>query len=254
MSINNIGSNVPIEVSKGGTGSASLTANGVLYGNNTSAIGVTGVGTATQLLTSNGGVTAPSFQGNPFLDSGLEFVTTIGWPSVSTFVDFTNLKAGYGTYLFVVNHTAFVGGSSAGSGLFLQLSTDNGATWIFNPAISPRLNYYQRKIIYNASGTFTFSSNDGVTVTPGGFLMQFGGSDTSAIGYSYHYLTGLLVNGTPSWIGYTAPFSTTIATGLSAFYQDSFKTGPITANAFRIGNQGLTSPTGTIAIYRIKTV
>jgi len=255
MSINNIGTNIPIEVGKGGTGNVSLTANGVLYGNNAAAIGVTAVGTATQLLTSNGGVSAPSFQGNPLIDSGLEFVSTITWPTISTFVNFTNLPAGYGTYLFVVNHTTTVGGGSINSGIFVQLSVDNGATWIFNPQAGPvQANYYQRFISYDTSGTFTIQSRNGETVTPGGFLMQFGGSDTSAIGYSYHYLTGLLTNGTPAWVGYTAPFTVGISLGVSAFYQGSFKAGPITANAFRIGNQGMEGPQGTISIYRIKTV
>jgi hypothetical protein len=44
----------PVEVSKGGTGKSSLTANTVLLGNGTNAVNETGVGTAGQVLTSNG--------------------------------------------------------------------------------------------------------------------------------------------------------------------------------------------------------
>ena len=50
-----------ISVPNGGTGVATLTANGVLFGGGTSAIGATSVGTAGQALLSNGSGNAPSF-------------------------------------------------------------------------------------------------------------------------------------------------------------------------------------------------
>ena len=50
-----------ITVANGGTGATSLTANGVLYGGGTSAIAATAVGTAGQVLKSNGSGNAPSF-------------------------------------------------------------------------------------------------------------------------------------------------------------------------------------------------
>ena len=50
-----------LAVADGGTGASTLTANGVLYGNGTSAVGVTAVGTSGQVLTSNGS-SAPTFQ------------------------------------------------------------------------------------------------------------------------------------------------------------------------------------------------
>jgi hypothetical protein len=50
-----------ITVANGGTGAATFTANGVLFGNGTSALGVTAVGTAGQVLTSGGSGVAPSF-------------------------------------------------------------------------------------------------------------------------------------------------------------------------------------------------
>lgn len=49
-------------VNKGGTGVATLTDKGVLYGNGTAAIGATAVGAAGQVLTSNGAGVAPTFQ------------------------------------------------------------------------------------------------------------------------------------------------------------------------------------------------
>ena len=51
-----------LPVAGGGTGAATFAANGILFGNGTSAVGVTAVGTATHVLTSNGAGNAPTFQ------------------------------------------------------------------------------------------------------------------------------------------------------------------------------------------------
>jgi hypothetical protein len=50
-----------IAVGDGGTGVTTLTANGVLFGNGTSGIQATAVGTSGQVLKSNGSGSAPSF-------------------------------------------------------------------------------------------------------------------------------------------------------------------------------------------------
>ena len=51
-----------LPLANGGTGASTLTENGVLFGNGASAIGATAVGTAAQVLTSNGAGAAPTFQ------------------------------------------------------------------------------------------------------------------------------------------------------------------------------------------------
>lgn len=56
------GITTPLSVAQGGVGVGTLAANGVLFGNGTSAVGVTAVGTAGQVLTSNGTGVAPTFQ------------------------------------------------------------------------------------------------------------------------------------------------------------------------------------------------
>jgi len=53
----------PVSVANGGTGDTSLTLNGVLYGNGTSAVGITAQGAANTVLLGNGGV--PSFGAVP---------------------------------------------------------------------------------------------------------------------------------------------------------------------------------------------
>ncbi len=61
--INSIGTSKPIEISNGGTGRSILTAYSVLLGNGTSAVStVASVGTADQVLTSNGAGAAPTWQ------------------------------------------------------------------------------------------------------------------------------------------------------------------------------------------------
>jgi hypothetical protein len=52
----------PITVANGGTGLTTIGADGVMYGNGTSAVGVTAVGTANYALVSNGAGNAPTFQ------------------------------------------------------------------------------------------------------------------------------------------------------------------------------------------------
>jgi hypothetical protein len=59
---NSIDSNIPIEISKGGTNTTSLAnTNGVIYYDGTNLVTTT-VGTATHVLTSNGAGSAPTFQ------------------------------------------------------------------------------------------------------------------------------------------------------------------------------------------------
>jgi len=51
-----------LTVAQGGTGAGTFAANGILFGNGTSAIGATAVGTSGHVLTSNGSGVAPTFQ------------------------------------------------------------------------------------------------------------------------------------------------------------------------------------------------
>lgn len=54
-----------LDVADGGTGATTLAAHGVVIGNGTSPVNVTGAGTATQVLTSNGASADPTFQAIP---------------------------------------------------------------------------------------------------------------------------------------------------------------------------------------------
>jgi len=65
-----------LPVANGGTGASTLTDRGILFGNGTAAVGITSVGTAAQVLTSNGAGVDPSFQAGPSGTPALVIVTT----------------------------------------------------------------------------------------------------------------------------------------------------------------------------------
>lgn len=85
-----------LSVAQGGTGAGTFTANGVLYGNGTSAIAATATGTSGQVLTSNGSGSAPTFQAAAGGGKVLQIVTaatsTEATSTSSTYAD-TNLTA-----------------------------------------------------------------------------------------------------------------------------------------------------------------
>lgn len=116
-------------VAAGGTGATTLTANGVLYGNGTSAIQATAQGGANTVLVANAG--APSFSSTPRLDAlglgeaapaaGLEVTgKTINTDATNTVgagaFDFSVTKNDSNTRVFhgvLINATLNVGGSNA---------------------------------------------------------------------------------------------------------------------------------------------
>ena len=94
----------------GGTGAATLTDKGVLYGNGTSAIGATAVGTAGQVLTSNGSGNAPTFQAAAGGGATIQTTTSTGTQN-----DFAQTAAGR-LLLFANNATALtITGFAAGT-------------------------------------------------------------------------------------------------------------------------------------------
>ena len=112
----------PVGVTNGGTGAATFAADGVLYGNTTSAIGATAVGTAGQVLTSNGAGNAPTFT-----DRGRWVKLSTATPSGAASVAFTSLiSSTYKTYVLVFDDIL----TAAGSNMGLTLSSDNGVSYV----------------------------------------------------------------------------------------------------------------------------
>jgi hypothetical protein len=67
-----------LSVSRGGTGAGSFTQYGIIYGNGTGALQVTGAGSTNQLLVSGGGTSAPTWKNIGDLITATNGVTTTG--------------------------------------------------------------------------------------------------------------------------------------------------------------------------------
>lgn len=87
-----------LSVAQGGTGRTSATAHGVLIGNGTSAVAVTGAGTAGQVLTSNGASADPTFQAAAGGGAWVYLSTVTASNSASVDVDAT-IDGTYDTYV-----------------------------------------------------------------------------------------------------------------------------------------------------------
>lgn len=88
-----------LTVSYGGSGTTTFTADGVLYGNGTSALGVTAAGTTGYVLAGAGTATPPAFVG------GLTLITTL-LPSTIGSVTVTGISAAYSRYRITFDNLA----------------------------------------------------------------------------------------------------------------------------------------------------
>lgn len=118
---NSIDSNIPIEVAKGGTNATSMAnTDGVCYFDGTG-VATTAVGTAGQILTSNGAAVAPTYQ-NP---AWVKLASTSGSGGAS--IEFKSLiSSTYKTYVAIIENLK----TAAGSTLNMTISTDNGASYV----------------------------------------------------------------------------------------------------------------------------
>lgn len=151
MTINAIGSNKPIEISFGGTNATSMaTTDGVVYFDGTRLV-TTAVGTATNVLTSNGAGMAPTFQALPSSSITLTGDTGGGLTGTS----FT-IKAGQSSQ----NAGSSVKIAGSGTTLTLDVTDANSNTIIGNSCGNSSL-----------SGSYNFilgSSSSGASLTSSG--------------------------------------------------------------------------------------
>lgn len=178
-----------LKVAKGGTGAASATAYAVQCGGTTSTgayQSVASVGTAGQVLTSNGAGALPSFQaaGGGFpTGTAMMFVQTAaptGWTKSTTHND----KA-----LRVVSGSASSGGSSAFSTVFanqtptITTSGLSAAATTLSTAQMPSHNhpYYPNDPCGGAGQSFNFSTGRSSTSTAAVLSTGGGGSHTHSI-------------------------------------------------------------------------
>ncbi len=108
-----------VTVAQGGTGASTFAANGILFGNGTSAIGATAVGTSAQVLTSNGSGVAPTFQDAA---GGAWTLASSGTFAAVSTLDFTGLTGT--TRWFITGLYADLARS-----VRMLTSTDNGVSF-----------------------------------------------------------------------------------------------------------------------------
>lgn len=157
MATNNaINTDKPIEVAKGGTGAASLTANSLLLGNGTGAISSLGAATDGQIpigstgnapvlatLTAGSGISITNGAGSitigATISPGMVLIETQTVTAPALSVEFiTNITSAYNTYLFILTNVAC---SSALQNLELTVSTDGGATWVAGTGYTSGVHY-----------------------------------------------------------------------------------------------------------------
>jgi Chaperone of endosialidase len=119
-----------LSVSSGGTGANTFTPNGILFGNDTSAIGTTSAGTTGQCLQSNGSASAPSWGAcTPANGSAWSSLTNplanlaLSMQGFTTALTYSN-ATGAGANLFTLTDTA----SNTGTGYLLNVTTASGST------------------------------------------------------------------------------------------------------------------------------
>ncbi len=147
----------PVEVAKGGTGSSTFTTNGTLYYNGTSIVS-TATGNSGQILLSNG-ASAPTYQ-NPSMK-----LFSSQTASNSTSIDFTSIFTNTPYSLSTVLMVTIDGVTPAtdGSSLILQISNNNGSSWVTtNYTSGINTSPYNSATLTNTNSTSDFVLSTGL--------------------------------------------------------------------------------------------
>jgi hypothetical protein len=168
-----------LPISRGGTGATSVTQGGIIYGSSTSAYASTAVGTAGQVLTSNG-TAAPTWS----TISGTGTVTSVGlaMPTGFTVTNSPVTTTGTLTAALSSGYSLLDSNSAqtiAGSKTFSSALTIQGDLLINNPSVYGRINghdtYHSIVLRGNISGTSTQTvvPNDSMTFAEYGGIFRF---------------------------------------------------------------------------------
>ncbi len=112
-----------VGVANGGTGRTSLTANNIILGNDTSAVGLVAPGASGNVLTSNGTTWASTAPVNP---RGYALIQSISSSGTGT-ITFSSIPSTYAQLWFFFKGVSF--GGAAAPQMQVLFSTDNGATF-----------------------------------------------------------------------------------------------------------------------------
>ena len=179
-----------VNVAQGGTGAVTLTSNGVVYGNGTSAVGVTAAGTTGQVLVGNTGA-APSWATLSGIGvTSLSFGTTGLTPSTAT------------TGAITVAGTLGVANGGTGATTLTGYVKGSGTSALTASATIPTSDLSGTvSLTTQVSGTLGVANGGtGVATLSSGYLLK--GNGTSAVSTSVVY-----DNGTNVGIGTSSPSS-----------------------------------------------
>lgn len=225
----------PVTVPQGGTGDATLTAYAVLAGGTTSTAAVqsvSGVGTSSQVLVSNGAAALPTWQAAP---TGSWTLIRTATASASANITFTSsdITATYTQYVAMLQNITNATGTVV---LNLDFSTNNGSTYLGSGYFSGlNSNPYNSTTLTNASSTTTSPLTPSITNTTvpiNGILYMF--LPASAV---------LSCNGSLYTTDTTSTFINIVGTN----------TGTTTINNIRFSYSSGNITSGTISLYGITT-
>ena len=240
------GLTTPLSVAQGGTGAATLTANGLVYGSGTSAVGVTAVGTTGQVLVGNTGA-APSWAtltgiGVTSFTAGTTGLTpssaTTGAITLAGTLVVANggtgatTLTGYvkGSGTTALTASATIPASDISSGAALTKTDDTNVTLTLGGSPTTAL-LAATSITAGWTGQLSVArgGTGASTLTSNGVLY---GSGTSAIGATAAGATGEVLvgntGGAPSWSALTGIGVTSFSAGTTGLTPSTGTTGAVT--------------------------
>lgn len=243
-----------VAVGQGGTGITTATTNGVVYGNGTSALGVTAAGTTGQVLVGNTGG-APSWATLSGIGvTSISFGTTGLTPSTATQGAITvagtlaEANGGTGQSSYTIGDLLYASGSTTLSKL-ADVATGNA---LISGGVGAAPAWGKIGLTTHVSGTLDVGNGGtgATTFTSNGVLY---GNGTSAVSVTAAGTTGqvLVANtgGAPSWATLTGIGVTSFSAGTTGLTPSTGTTGAITlAGTLGVANggTGATSLTGYV--------
>jgi len=235
---NSINSNIPIQISKGGTNATTMgTTDGTIYYDGTKLV-TTATGTSAQVLTSNGSGSAPTYQAAPSGDA-LVFIQSQTASNAASITFTSNINSTYRTYFVVLSNVLPATGNTT---LQMRVSTDGGATYLADA------NYLgmQPYNAYNAT-TWTASAVAGGS-NQWNVVAAQGNSGVPASGFFYFFdLTNAIrpaYVGLMSFVPNAGTFSQAVIGGT--------RQANTTVNAFEFFYSSGNIATGTFTVYGVK--
>lgn len=190
MSVNAIGSNMPIEIACGGTNNSTMAnTNGMVYFDGIR-LNTTAVGSATQVLTSNGTGNAPTFQVAP-LSGSMVLIQSQSVNNGSACVFNTGITTQYRN--FMILYDSLVSPSILGT-FQVQLSVNGGSSYLTSGYAS---------LLSSGFAVLVFAAS---VISSGQILLSNINSGTSLVGCcvtgtKWNLLTSTLVSNATVYIG-----------------------------------------------------